>query len=339
MNNAQDVPPELQEMLIAYKMHGEKKYTSDFWIRLNNLHINELLINGYNNFKHTIASYYFTPLLEPVTSEEITCQLRFLTNNLNEKEISYAKELIEKLPTPPFITKEFNTITILLWQYLKSQGFGEELVRLSEPLEGSPPAINFEGRLISQDLANSLLEFDTVRKHTKQDSIRIILEIGAGYGRSAYVWLRLGGVQKYVIVDVPPALYISQRYLSNQFPEKKVFRYRDFKSFNEVKEEYNQADLVFLMPWQVEMLPKNSIDLVFAVDSLNEMNTDLTTFYFRIINKLSIRYFYMKSGKEWESDGVAIKREDWPIPKEWKKILERECRVQTTYLELLYNLL
>lgn len=333
------IPPELQEMLIDYKMHGEKKYTSDFWIRLNNLHINELLINSYNNFKHTIASYYFTYLLEPVTSEEITCQLRFLTNNLNEKEISYAKELTEKLPTSSLITKEFNTITLLLWQYLKSQGFEKELARLSEPLEGSPPAINFEGRLISQDLANSLLEFDTIRKHTKPDSIRIILEIGAGYGRSAYVWLRLSGVQKYVIVDVPPALYISQRYLSSQFPEKKVFRYRNFKSFSEVENEYNRAELVFLMPWQIELLPKKIFDLIFAIDSLNEMRLDTIKLYFKIIKKLGGRYFYMKSGKEWESDGVAIKREDWPIPKEWKKILERECRVQTTYLELLYNLL
>lgn len=343
MNYNHSIPPELQEMLMDYYMkHGEKKYTTDFWVDFNNLRIKELLSFGYDKFKQTVANTYCMWLEEsesPESIKPIKHQLNFLLSNLSKKEIANAKKFAHGLPVFPYRTKDFNLITLLLWQYVKNQGLGEELARLEEPQEGSPPgAINFEGRLISQDIANSLLELDTIRQHTKQNPIKTILEIGAGYGRNAYVWLCLGGVKKYVIVDIPPALYISQRYLSNQFPKKRVFRYRNFKSFDEIENEYRQADLIFLMPWQFEMLPAHCVDLIYAIDSLNEMNIDIIKHYCKIFDNLGKKYFYMKTWKVWESENQKINRNDYPIPAEWKCLLNRECRVQTDYFEALYKL-
>lgn len=342
MGKIQDTPPELEEMLFDYyRKHGEKKYTTDFWVDFNNLRIRKLLSDGYENCRHTVANQYCMWLEEPNSPdsiESLKSQLNFLISSLSEKEISDAKELAQKSPVFPHRIKEFNLITLLLWQYAKNQGLEKELAQLSEPLEGSPPAISFEGRLISQDIANSLLEFDTIRGHIELDSVGTILEIGAGYGRSAYIWLRFDRIQKYIIVDIPPALYISQRYLSSQFSGKKLFRYRDFKSFDEIEDEYGRADLVFLMPWQVEMLPEKSVDLIYAIDSLNEMNLDIIKLYFKIINKLGKRYFYMKCWKEWESEDGTIKRGDYPISTEWKCLVDRECRVQTGYFESMYEL-
>ena len=344
MDNIQDAPPELQEMLMDYYIkYGEKKYTTDFWVDFNNLRIGELLSYGYDKFKHTVANQYCMWLETsefPESIKPIKSQLDFLVSNLSKKEISNARELALKLPVFSYRIKEFNLITLLLWQYVKNQGLEKELASLSEPSEGSPPAINFEDRLISQDIANSLLELDTIFKYTEPGSIKTILEIGAGYGRNAYVWLTLGGVKKYLIVDIPPALYISQRYLSNQFPSKKVFKYRDFKSFDKVEEEYNQADLVFLMPWQMEMLPEKSIDLICAIDSLYEINIDIIKLkpYFKIFNNLARKYFYMKAWKVWESENGTINQNDYPIPTKWKCLLNQECRVQTDYFESLYRL-
>lgn len=342
MDDLQDVPPELQEMLMDYYMkHGEKKYTTDFRVDFNNLCIRELLSYGYDKFKHTVANQYCMWLEEsdfPETIKSITSQLIFLISHLSQKEIASARKIAGKLPVFPHRTKDFNLITLLLWQYVKNQGLEKKLAQLSEPLEGSPPAINFEGHLISQDIANSLLELDTIRRHTEPDSIRTVLEIGAGYGKSAFVWLYLGGIKKYIIVDIPPALYISQRYLGSQFPEKKVFKYRDFKSFDEIELEYNQADLIFLMPWQFEMLPAQCVDLIFAINSLNEMNIDIIKRYFKIFANLGKKYLYMKEWKVWESENGKINRNDYPIPADWKCLVNRECRVQTDYFEALYKL-
>lgn len=339
MKDSHSTPPVLEKMLMDYYIkQGRKKFNSNFWIIFNNLHINELLSQGYDTFKYTIAPNYFTWLF-PNPSEGLTLQLNFLTKNLSKKEVSHFKQLAEKMPLSRNATQEFNTTTFLLWQYAKNQGLEKELASLSEPQEGSPPAVSFEGRLISQDLANSLLEIDTIRKHAEGDSIRTILEIGAGYGRSAYVWLTLGGIQKYVIVDVPPALYLSQRYLSSQFPQKKVFKYRDFKSFSEVKDEYDGSDLVFLMPWQIEFLPQKSVDLIFSIDALNEMKFDMIKCYFKITDKLAKKYFYMKCCKEYKSEEGMINQGGYPIPVAWKCLVDRQCRVQTKYFESLYDII
>lgn len=170
MNNNQNIPVDLQEMLADYKKHGEKKYTSDNWITLSQIHIDKLLNEGYDNFKHTIAGHYFTWLLEPITPF-----LNFLIDNLSEREISHFRKLAQTLPPPLYASKEFDLTTLLLWQYVKNQGLEKELANLSEPQEGSPPAIKFEGRLISQDIANSLLEWDIINKHIEQGSVRTIL--------------------------------------------------------------------------------------------------------------------------------------------------------------------
>lgn len=329
MKNTQAVPPQLQDMLKDYKKYGEDKYTSNLWVYTNNQSINDLLIHSYDTFKSTIATNHFTFINESNISLEIISQWDFLIDNLGFEELINTLNLTQK---------KFDIITLLLWKYVKTQGFEKELTLLSEPLEGSPPGIIFEDRLISQDLANSLLEYDSINKNIRPGSIRSILDIGAGYGRSAYVWLLLDKIEKYIIIDIPPALYISQRYLANQFPEKKVFRYRDFKSFDGIKAEFEQADIVFLMPWQIGMLPDKSIDLIFSIDALNEMKLVTIKSYLKEVNRLGKKYFYLKSREEWKSEGVTIKRKDWPIPQEWGNLLNRECRVQTRYFESLYEL-
>ena len=42
---------------------------------------------------------------------------------------------------------------------------------------------------------------------------------------------------KYTIIDIPPALFISQWYLSNSFEDKKVFKFRDFDDWDSVKDD------------------------------------------------------------------------------------------------------
>ena len=60
---------------------------------------------------------------------------------------------------------------------------------------------------------------------------RPIIEIGAGYGRLAYVFVKARPGCKYWIVDLPPALYVSQQYLSAVLPDRKVFTFRHFENF------------------------------------------------------------------------------------------------------------
>ena len=342
MTKNRDIPPELEKMLLDYYLHlGKEEYTTIFWDNINKPRIIDLLNHGYENFKHTVATHYSQWLINPGSKKmerSTKAQLDFLISNLSKIEVSKAKKIYRKLPVFPDRIKEFNLITLLLWQYVKNQGLEKEAAQLSEPPDGSPLAINYKGRLISQSLAHSLLEFDSITKNIQPDSVRTILSIGPGYGRTAYVWMRLYDVRKFIFIDLPPALYLAQRYLSTKFPEKKVFKYRDFKSFDDIKDEYAQADLVFLMPWQIAMLPEKSIDLIHAIESFDEMNLKTIRRYLKIINKLGKKYFYMRIWEAWGAENGIIKPKDIPIPKGWKTLLNRRYRVQSRSFESLYQL-
>lgn len=81
-----------------------------------------------------------------------------------------------------------------------------------------------------------------------KEEIHTILELGAGYGRTAYFFLKMIPNLKYVFVDIPPALYIAEKYICNQFKDKKIFKFRKFNSYNEIKEEFEISDIVFSSP-------------------------------------------------------------------------------------------
>lgn len=342
MSNTYDIPKELEEMLFDfYSMPSEKKYVSDYWIhKFNNARIAHLASAGYKNFRHTVAMDYCAWYDNPFISETpaLTRSRDFLLNNLRSEEIAYAKKVARKIPSSLYANKEFNLITLLLWQYVKNQGLEQETKQLSESAEGLPPAINFNGRLISQSLAYSLLEYHTLRESADIGAIDSIMSIGPGYGRTTYVLKRLLDIKKCIFIDIPPALYIAQRYWETLYPEKRIFKYRKFASFQEIEKEFKGADIVFLMPWQIKAIPAKSVDLVLAVDSFDEMNMKRIKSYLKHISVLGKRYFYMKCMKERESEDGVIKWEDYPIPTDWKCLVDRECKVQTNFCELLCQL-
>ena len=129
-----------------------------------------------------------------------------------------------------------NFLSNMVWDYAVK--ICPRIDKLSEPGVGNPPRILRNGRLISQDLANSALEADFVLTNLPAsfEVGRACGPLGAGYGRTAHALITLLPDVKYVVVDIPPALYLSQKYLSSIYPDRKVFAWRPFGSYEEIKE-------------------------------------------------------------------------------------------------------
>src|SRR6185369_13839451 len=86
----------------------------------------------------------------------------------------------------------------LLWQYAAGHDpLG--VLRLAEPAIGGPLPVRWRGRLISQDLANGALEAEAIGRALAGETPRSIVEVGAGYGRTAYVLLSLFPGATYTI--------------------------------------------------------------------------------------------------------------------------------------------
>jgi SAM-dependent methyltransferase len=134
--------------------------------------------------------------------------------------------------------------------------------------------------------------------------------------------------RKYEAVDIPPALWVAERYLSGLFPERHIFPYRDFQRFEEIAESYARADLVFLLSSQLGALPPDSIDLIINISSLHEMRKDQIDHYFRLFDRV------LKPGgpayiKEWKKGEDLVRKHDvhrkrLSVPKEMEEDHEQD---------------
>jgi putative sugar O-methyltransferase len=211
---------------------------------------------------------------------------------------------------------------------------------MAEPLYGNPWPVYYKNRLISQDLCNSLIEFYSIANSVDFHKPIVIGELGAGYGRLCYVFLKALSNVKYVIFDIPPAIYISQWYLQKVFPDKRIFKLRAFQSFREIQDEYEQCEVAFFLPEQMELFPEKHFHLFVNVSSFGEMRLDQIRNYFSQINRLTHGYLY---SKQWitsvnPEDNLVICQEDYPVPQNWATLYRRPAEIQRKFFEALYRI-
>jgi hypothetical protein len=202
----------------------------------------------------------------------------------------------------------------LLWQYA---GLNDPtgVTALPEPEIGRPLPISWRGRIISQDLANSALEVAAISRALAGRRPGNILELGAGYGRTAYSLLSVFPEATYTIVDIEPAISISRWYLSQLFaPER----------------------LRFVSPEDAEALATGSVDLALTISSLQEMSTPDVGRYLRLFDRLADGgVAYLKQWKTWTNpvDRVVQTFDEYPIPGRWLQLFKERAPVQTAFVQ------
>jgi putative sugar O-methyltransferase len=332
--------PEIREMFEEFPKFRRELLPSKYWEELNRKNLTQLGDSRYENFKRTLARNYFTWIVGPFNE-----QIRFL---MAEAGLIRSLSILGRAIVAPryeFLKKRhtfnYNVLTELLWDYVTRNDNEGIVDRLIEPEQGNPPEIRWHGRLISQDLANSILEYKAIL-HPELDrrDVRTILELGPGYGRTAYVFLALQPAVRYILVDIPPALYVAQRYLTSVFPERRVFSFRPIDDFESVREEFEDSSMIFLTPNQLDILPDKSVDLFINISSLHEMRMDQIRYYFGEIERLTRRYFYFKQWKETTVpfENETIREADYPIGSDWALVNRQQCEVQHNFFEALYEL-
>jgi putative sugar O-methyltransferase len=200
----------------------------------------------------------------------------------------------------------------LLWEYARRR---DELGTLSlpEPTLGGPIPVRWRGRLVSQDLANSALEVRAIARALDGKPPSSIVEVGAGYGRTAYALLARYPDAEYTIVDIEPALTISRWYLTSLFPS---------------------AHLRFLDPEAATLLPDGSVDLVVSISSLQEMRPDQVSRYLTLFDRIARGgVVYLKQWERWTNpvDGVTLAFDAYPIPASWNAGFVERVPVQTNF--------
>jgi putative sugar O-methyltransferase len=365
--------PNLEPMLAEMEIAPEIVRPSMFWERLNERNMRQLRETGVESFKQTINRNYFQFLPRDRNSDQFRAMLshwlrrptpRVFSSRLRDRSRVVAglqrpiqRDFSARLPDRSRLDRLLDGISAwahvryraalyrfyvaLLWEYVRRRDSLGLLHRLEEPELGRPIWFQYRGRRISEDLCNSVLEVASISEALPRPPERdVVIELGSGYGRLAWVFLEAFPQIRYVLVDIPPALAIAEEYLSRLFPDRTVFRFRHFDRYEDVAPELERAQIAFLTPNQLDLVAPLEARLFLNVSSLHEMRPEQIEHYLSRVGVHCRGYFY---SKQWlhsvnRRDGVEIRREDYPIPASWTPVFDRRHPVQTGFFEAMYRL-
>jgi putative sugar O-methyltransferase len=141
---------------------------------------------------------------------------------------------------------------------------------------GEPITVRYHGETICMDYLQAVLELKFISGQIDLDGLSI-LEIGAGYGRTAHTLMSNHNVSMYYIIDLENGLQLAVRYLETVL---------DDEQFEKIR---------FVPAAEVGDLPRPMrVDLCINIDSFAEMDPTVVRSYLAIVAD-SCHYFYTKN--------------------------------------------
>jgi len=335
---------EIRDLMEELRKADQLYLPSPFWEEMANRHVLEIEKYGFENFKRTVNLKYFNWGLWGYIAQH---SVPLLYHSSTSGDISPINaELVvshrDQFSHSKLYNKIYAVFSAMLLQKVKKIDTDGLLDRIVEPPLGNPLLIKLGTQIFSQDLCNSVHEYYRSTSGFSDGGVPSklpVLEIGAGYGRLAYIFLSANPGTRYWIVDIPPAINLSQRYLKEIFPELRIFNFRLFKHFSEVKALVEESDIAFFSANQISLLPSQSIDLSICISNLHEMTLDQIQHYLNEIDRLTKGYFYTK---QWmksitKSNGFTIRRDEYPFKDTWSTIFNKRHDIQSWFFEALFK--
>lgn len=319
---------------------------SRFWEFHGAGHVELLNRRGLGSFKRTLNRSYFNWLPRAWDNNQLRNLLALWCRDPDLRPLRArftSRPLLESVHTDaPLGTDDEWSIHALfvglLWYYALRTDRYAVLAALEEPAVGEPFPIEADGKLISQDLANSVREYNALREALEAggawDERLTLGELGAGYGRLAYVFAK-AAPGRYLIFDIPPTLHVAQWYLSRTCPEKRAFAFRHFDTFAEVEAELADARLGFFTPNQLDLFPPDYFTGFVSVSSLAEMTREQVERYKQLIAARTSRLVYFKQWRQHYNahDKVLLDADQYALPGEWRTLARRTDVVQDDFVE------
>lgn len=340
--------PALRSMLEEMRSAPETVQPSGYWQFLNGLNLSQLEERGFSQFKRTINGNYFQWLPTTPRDPQVRAMLAWwLTHPLKtplEARVVDATTLDSRVGNPlrsSWRRRSYALYVALLYEYSCRHSPPGIFERLEEPELGDPLSVEYRGRLLTQDLCNSVLEYAAITDALDGGPPpgELVLELGGGYGRLAWVFLNERPDLRYFLVDIPPALAVAEEYLRTLLPDRRLFRFRHFDRFEEVREELAAAQVAFLTPNQLDLVEPLHAGLFVNISSLHEMRPPQIAHYLKVVATHTAGHFYTKQSITSRNahDGVVIHRRDYPIPPQWRTVFDRRHPIQTKFFEALYD--
>jgi len=226
----------------------------------------------------------------------------------------------------------------MVWQYyqnIQKRDVLGLLKKIEEPeIGGRGDIVMINGKRLSFDLLQSIDEFYSIYETSaiNENTENIIMELGSGYGRLAFVFLKALPNSHYVILDLPESLLLAQFYLSNAFPKISMSTYEQTREIKNVSRNVlKKKRLWFFGAMKFPEFENNATDVFVNIYSLQEMEKQQLKNYLRIASEKTAKVVYLKQHfiENNPINNEKILEKYYRLPDGWKIIYSR---TSNTYL-------
>jgi putative sugar O-methyltransferase len=105
-----------------------------------------------------------------------------------------------------------------------------------------------------------------------------VVEIGCGIGELARIFCETNTARRYILIDIPPTIAFSERYLEKTIGESLIDRFDDKRASLDYSKRVH-----ILTPDQIEVIPRFTLGI--NVASFGEMTKDVVTGYINELKK------------------------------------------------------
>ena len=315
------------------------------WEHLNALNTEQIERLGLRHFKRSVNQNYFNWLPTNLGDNQMRRVLRHWMHRptfapfISRMEAPQLLEgFAQQRPLETWKARSlYRLFVALLWDQAMREDVLGLLERVEEPEVGDPLRIHHRGRLVTQDLANSVREANRLVAHLPSGSThhQIVAELGAGYGRLGFVLVRALSM-RYWVFDIPPALFIAEWYLQKVLPGRRFFTFRPFDDFEAIRAELEASDVAFFTANQIALLPDASVDAFVNISSLHEMRHPQIDHYLQQMARAARHVIYLKEWIKFENlaDDMLTTRATYRFPEDWRIVHDAPDSVQDRFFEL-----
>ncbi|MFZ4808756.1 MAG: putative sugar O-methyltransferase [Hyphomicrobiaceae bacterium] len=195
--------------------------------------------------------------------------------------------------------------------------------------------IDIAGKKLSWDYLNSAMSVMTIADFDSSylTERRVVLEIGAGWGRLAHFLHAVNPSITYIIADIPGALLVAESYLTKLFPRSNRVRYDEIRRLDPINLRGFESGFVFLGTHHLPKVADQSVDLLINTSSFQEMEKRNVALYMAEARRIARTCYLLQRTK---ADEVG--REDYiemASSVGWSVKLERAPEFAPLYAEMI----
>jgi putative sugar O-methyltransferase len=346
-----------------------KRNFKSFWIKLDKKNLSEEIIKTTNLFvksdsykltskywRHLIINHFRRMSQEKKVEDDLIVISRLDYSGFTFLDENSIKSSCEKIKKESMIninlfqkhshlnlskSISYNLVLLILYENIKSKEIFTHYEKINKDFyKEHCPEITINNKNFTQHLLISMFEYEKIETLVKNIKEPIkILELGAGYGRTANTILSIKENAKYVIADFPPAIVFSKKNLTKHYPNKKISSAFNVKTREEMKKLFIENDILFIFPHQLSLFENKFFDISLAIGCLQEMEPKQVKHYMSLFEKIS-NFLYFKV---WEYSGLpysfyqyysVYEKSDYSIKENWIEHFKDRCVIPSNQFEL-----